>query len=362
MRTIVYYVSGHGFGHARRTAEILRSLSARATDVRVIVRTSAPAQIFRNIANVTVTVPPQPIDPGVVERDTLTIDPAASLERLQNTLSIAPELVETEAAFVRSQQPDFIAADIPFLAGEIAEAAVPCIGVGNFTWDWIYGPFVTTDAHRALIQQVRGSYAKFESILHLPLGHEVTCFSRVIEFPLVASRTRRSRSDVQRHLGLAANETRPRVLIAMRGGLDEQTLLHAARQSPDMLFIQPIPRTATTLPSNMKAVDANAGHLDFTDLLSICDAVVSKVGYGILADCIAADVALLYPRREGFREDDVSVRECTGILRMRELSRKDFFAGCWQSHLCALLAQPLACQTLATNGADAVAAALLRRL
>ena len=361
MRTIVYYVSGHGFGHARRTAEILRSLTARDPDVRVIVRTSASAQIFRNIPNVTVADPPHPIDPGVVERDTLTIDPTASLERLQSTLHNAPQFVESEAAFVRSQEPAFVAADIPFLAGDIAQAAaVPCIGVGNFTWDWIYEPFVTTDEHRALIQQVRASYAKFDSLLHLPLGHDVTCFRQVIELPLVASRPRRRHTEIHQRLGLAPNDTRPRILMAMRGGVDEQTLAHAARQSPDMLFLLPLP--ASRLPSNMIAIDANAGDLDFTDLLTISSAVVSKVGYGILADSIAANVALLYPRREGFREDEVSLRKCPRFLRMREISRQDFFAGHWRPHLCALLAQPSPNQTLATDGADAVAAALRDRL
>jgi len=152
------------------------------------------------------------------------------------------------------------------------------------------------------------------------------------------------------------------VLIAMRGGLDQQTILHAARHSRDMLFILPMPPTGAEAPENVIAVDANAGNLDFTDLLSVCTAVVSKVGYGILTDSIAAGAALLYPRREGFREDDVSLRECPRYLRMRELPREDFATGRWHTHLCALLAQAPPPETLPTNGDEVVAAALLNRL
>jgi hypothetical protein len=129
----------------------------------------------------------------------------------------------------------------------------------------------------------------------------------------------------------------------MRGGLP-QDLLHAAQKaSPHYVFLSP------TIPG-----------LDFTDLLSISDVVLSKLGYGILADSIAAGVALLYPPRQGFREDDVSREHCPSYLRMREFPRDDFIAGRWNHHLSSLLAQSKPPQSLPTNGDELVAAELLR--
>jgi hypothetical protein len=237
-----------------------------------------------------------------------------------------------------------------------------CVGVGSFTWDWIFEPLAASDADRAMIREVRQCYGKFDELLHLPLGHEVSSFERVTEVPLVASRSRTVGVEVLRRLGIAPHDTRPRVLIAMRGGLDEQTIFRAAQLSRDMIFILPMPATRADVPDNVKAVDANRGDLDFTDLLSVCQVVVSKVGYGILADSIAADCALLYPRREGFREDEVSLRECPRYLRMRELPREDFAAGRWHTHLCALLAQAPPHEALPTHGDEVVADALIRRL
>ena len=363
MQTIIYYVSGHGFGHARRTAEILRTLTARDAGLRVSVRTAAPSFIFRNIANVSVEPPTRGFDPGAVERDPLCIDPRRTLENLASTLRAREAIVEAEAEYVRSKAASLIVADLPFLAGDVAQAAgIPCVGVGNFTWDWIFEPFAATESDRAMIREVRESYRKFEELLHLPLGHEVSCFNRVTEVPLVASRSRREGTDILRRLRISPDDTRPRVLIAMRGGLEQQTIFHAARQSRDMLFILPMPVIGAEAPENVIAVDANAGDLDFTDLLSVSSAVVSKVGYGILADSIAAGAALLYPGRKGFREDEVSLRECPRYLRMRELPREDFAAGRWHTHLCALLAQAPPRQTLPINGDEAVATALLDRL
>ena len=46
MPTVVFYVSGHGFGHATRDAALIAALSAGRDDLRLIVRTSAPEWLF----------------------------------------------------------------------------------------------------------------------------------------------------------------------------------------------------------------------------------------------------------------------------------------------------------------------------
>src|SRR3712207_5405853 len=43
---IIYYVSGHGFGHGRRAAEVMAALFRRHPSVEIHVRTSAPAWLF----------------------------------------------------------------------------------------------------------------------------------------------------------------------------------------------------------------------------------------------------------------------------------------------------------------------------
>ncbi len=45
---VVFYISGHGLGHATRAIEVLRALATRdpAAPPRVVVRTSAPRWLF----------------------------------------------------------------------------------------------------------------------------------------------------------------------------------------------------------------------------------------------------------------------------------------------------------------------------
>ena len=356
MSVIVYYVSGHGFGHARRTAQVLRTLGAMRPDVRAAVRTAAPPALFDGLSNTTVSAPPGPIDAGVVERDTLAIDPVASIKRLAEILARREQIVAREAQFLRESRATLVVADIAFLAADAAElAGLDCVGVGNFTWDWIFQPFATAGT-QSLICEIQKSHRKMRCLLHLPLGHEVTGFREVIEVPLLAHRARQDRRATLASLGVDPNDARPRVLVAMRGGLLPETLFRAASESPDLLFL--VNQAIRGAPANLCAVNAA---VDFTELLAACDAVVSKLGYGILSDCIANGAALLFPLRAGFREDQISQELCPRYMRMRELPADDFKNGCWGAHLGALLAQPPPLDTMRTDG-DRIVAQFISRL
>ena len=130
MPSIVYYVSGHGYGHARRSAEIIRALREVAPDVNVYVRTSAPADMFAGLA--AGPVRPHEIDAPVVERDALSIDWPATLGGATDLLRRRRAAVAREADAVRDVGPSVIVADVPFLAGEVAAALdVPCVAASN---------------------------------------------------------------------------------------------------------------------------------------------------------------------------------------------------------------------------------------
>ena len=103
---------------------------------------------------------------------------------------------------------------------------------------------------------------------------------------------------------------------------------------------------------------AQAG-LTYTDLLAACDVVVTKLGYGIVSECIANGVALLYALRGRFIEQDVFMREMPGRLRCRQIAVDDLRAGRWDADVAALLAQGAPGRSSSVDGADVVARRLL---
>ncbi|HUY31236.1 MAG TPA: hypothetical protein VMV69_00540 [Pirellulales bacterium] len=356
-RTILYYVSGHGYGHATRASEIMRALARRSPETRIVVRTNAPAHLFAGIPNVTVQSTPHSLDPGAVEEtDALGVDVPATMRRIEQYYRDREALVVGEAALVRSEKASLVVADIPPLAGDVAEAAgVPGLAIGNFTWDWIYEPFFVDDSRRHLLSWIRDGYTKLGTYLRLPFspgeGHDM--FRRVVPVPLVARHASRGPGEVLARLRIDPADRRPRVLLAMRGRIPPQARASAAAANRDWLFLH-FEADADDEHENCRGVTLGA-ELTFGDVLSVCDIAVSKLGYGILSECVAAGKALLAPPRRHFREDEVFDREAARYVRWQPISADDFTAGDWSAHLRRLMAMPPAAQTMPADGADACA-------
>src|SRR5882672_1676860 len=159
MAAIAYYITGHGFGHARRSVEVVRELLRLRQDVTVYFRTTANPAIFEELSGSKIQLERVELDPGAIEKDLFTIDHEATIAAARAALARREQMNAREVSFLWGEKIELILSDIPFLAGNIAEAAgIPIIGITNFTWDWIYEPFF--GSHRDLLKEIQNSYKK----------------------------------------------------------------------------------------------------------------------------------------------------------------------------------------------------------
>ena len=135
---IVFYVSGHGFGHASRDVELINAIIARRPDIRIAVRTSAPPWLFA-MTEKPVEVQPLEADIGLVQIDSLRFDERGSILRAAEFYASFAERADAEAAVLREIGAELVVGDIPPLAFAAASRArVPSVALGNFGWDWVY--------------------------------------------------------------------------------------------------------------------------------------------------------------------------------------------------------------------------------
>jgi L-arabinokinase len=109
------------------------------------------------------------------------------------------------------------------------------------------------------------------------------------------------------------------------------------------------------MPGNIQRVDERALYssgLRYEDLVAAVDIVVTKPGYGIIAECVANDTAVLYTSRGQFVEYDVLVREMPRWLRTEFISNEDLLGGRWQDALDRLRKAPPPPERIATDGAE----------
>ncbi|MCC7367923.1 MAG: hypothetical protein IT306_05850 [Chloroflexi bacterium] len=317
---VVVYTSSHGFGHAVRCAGLCRALLALRPDVQVVVRTMAPAWIFPP----GVVVESCAIDVGVLQRDSLTIDAQATLERYADWVAHEPAAIEAEAAHLRRIGARAVVADVPSAAFAIAaRAGVPGIALANFSWDWIYEPFVEdAPGHAHLIEHIRAQEALATVLLRLPYHAGLDAFPTVEDVPLLARQAMAGRQETRRRHGLPLDA--PLVLFSFGGHASTDLDLDALAALHEYAFVA----TCATLSSDRLAERRGQNlfllpPLDdrYVDLLAACDVVVTKPGYGIVADLIANRVPALYASRSGFREEPVLVRALETEARAVPLER-----------------------------------------
>ena len=333
--TIALYTSSHGYGHAVRCAILCRALLAARPDLRIVARTAAPDWIFPP----GVEVEPCVIDAGVVQPNSLEIDAQATLERYAAQVADEDARLSEEAAHLRASGACAVVADVPSAAFEIAErAGIPGIALANFSWDWIYEPFVAgLPQYAPLLDHLRSQYGRAWRLLRLPFHDGLTAFPLVEDVPLIARRSGADRAETRRRLGLPLDA--PLVLFSFGGhagdGPDEARLAHLDGYAFVATATIPRPRTPSqTLPlaggglgggpairrgRNLFLLPQLAD--GYVDLLAACDVVVTKPGYGIVADLIANRVPALYVSRGGFREEPVLVRALETEARAVELER-----------------------------------------
>lgn len=355
--TVAVAVTGHGYGHAVRSALVAQALLRRGA--RVVVRTEAPRWLFPEPAE-WIANPGWPVDIGVVQHDGLDMDIEATRTEWRAFLGDFDDCADIEARLLRDAGVHVLVGDVPPLAFEAAaRAGVPSFGVTNFTWDWIYSGWPD---FKDIVSRIEASYAQATALLRLPLhsadAHAFAPWRAIEDVPLIARRAWRSRDEVRCHYALPADA---RVVLLSFGGFTARGLdLSRLARWKDYLFVAtpPLVTEGQQAPANVRIL--NPASAEYVSLLAACDAAVTKPGYGMVADCLANRVAVLFTDRGPFREYDVLAEALIRLGRAVYVPREDLLQGDLGAFLETLFALETPWAALPMNGADVVAERVLQ--
>ncbi len=358
MAHVAFYITGHGFGHSTRMTAVAAALAERIPGLRLSLITSAPEWLLRRNLPYPFSYRQQALDVGVIQRDSLHLDPAATLVAHLQLGRALPSVIEDEAARLRRDGVNLVVGDIPSAAFRIARrAGIPGVGIGNFTWDWIYADYgAALPGFAPVVQAIRDDYALADLFLRLPLHGPCDAFPVIRDIPMIARRAKLPRDVVRGALGL--NGARPAILLSFGGfeiqGIDWDRVETLSEYC--FLTTQPTPRPLR----NVRLVTLE--DFSYVDLIAQADAVITKPGYGIVSDSLANRTPVLYTSRGQFAEYGrlVAGLEEFGVSGFIENS--DLLAGNWRTDLEALLRRPKAWADLASNGAEIAADCIRARL
>ena len=357
-RHIAYYITAHGYGHGVRSSDILGALLAAHPGVRITVTTDLPESFLRSrlpAADGRITVRPGAFDVGMVQQDSIRVDVGATLTEAEELHAERETLIDYEAEMLRGESADLVVADIPSMPLEAAaEAGVPAVAVGNFSWDWIYAPFAVHEPRwRPVIRMFEDGYRQAKLLLKLPFSPAMTLFPKQVDIPLLARPGRPRRAEIAAQTG--ADPARRWVLLSFTTLAWDEAALQAVEEltAYEFFTVKPL---AWPGRRNIHAVDRQT--ICFSDVLASSDLVVTKPGYGILSDCVANAKPIVYAEREDFIEYPLLERELKRYLKNVHIPAADLYAGRLEGALAAVATAPAPAEILPGGGAEKAAAIL----
>lgn len=346
------YVTGHGYGHAIRTAQVLKALPA---DLPLTIKTTVPQQLFaEELGSRPFEYIRAEYDCGCVQPDSVTILKRESLDRYAAIAARNREQLDAEAQFLADRRFGAIACDAPsFPLAAAKQAGVPGVFTSNFTWCDIYRNYVETLEDCRLVDHMAREYAdaSLALISELETPTAAATFPNVERVPLTARIGKRRRDELA-----AAVKTDCNLGLLYLGtwGLDIDWKRIESIRSWHFVTFDPVPGELAnvTLLSRDNWI--------YADAAASVDAMICKVGYGAVTDCIGNSTPMVHLPRRDFAEYDALVAGMDRWGGRCEASEEDFIAGRWEKALEKALTARIRPDEFRTDGAAVIASRLMQ--
>ncbi|PRP81981.1 hypothetical protein PROFUN_10475 [Planoprotostelium fungivorum] len=324
-QVFVYYISGHGFGHATRSGQLAVSI------------------LEQNLTS------QADIDPVMVQPLAYTVDRESSVQTASKFLETREELIMHESQWLKSIGATCVLIDSPSAPCAAAHrAGVPSVIISNFTFDEIYyglknGDLLEPQLHR-IAETFESDYRKARLLVRTPGFIRIPSFEECAVYPLTEHPSEQERGRVILDAPMYFREHRrekfetlddlkiPRnvsenskILLFSFGG---QAL--SEHEWTDVLppgWICIVVNGPLILPPSFYAASRETY---VPDLVHASDVVLGKLGYGTISECIGHSKPMIYVPRIDFIEEEGLLTMMRDQGSCKELSIEKFEKGDWQ--------------------------------
>ncbi|TCM92801.1 glycosyl transferase family 28 [Paenibacillus sp. BK033] len=302
-KTIAYYVSDYGFGHATRSIAVIRALFQVADQpYRLVICSSDTVLAFikASLSNYREVIEYRQCisDVGyVLKPDSIEPDTVAFAAKYHKYMENLPHEAARESDFLRTAGVDLVISDISPIAFVAARhAEIPSVGISNFTWYTAYLEMIDHSALQPLFEVYAAMdyFVSLEGAVEPDWGRQGTLqadfFSREVD-----------QQEVSRILHtINPGRQKRAVYFGIGMSINVQDLAALKLWEDDAyLFI---------VSSNMKVEHKNiiaipASYTESQNYVAASDLVISKPGWSTVGEAVALRKPLLLLHRSKMKED-----------------------------------------------------------
>ncbi|MEH7373556.1 glycosyltransferase family protein [Neobacillus drentensis] len=300
MKTIAYYISDYGYGHASRSIAIIRKLLDEP-EVQIIVCHSFALSFIKASLNCDqVSYRNIQTDIGYfLEKDSIFPDKGVLHKEYKGFLADWAQYIHREREFLRQNNVDLVISDISPLPYEAAESlGIPSVGISNFTWYTAYQGLIDEGE----LTTFKDAYQKMTYFFSLAGSQEqwdlgasaYGFFSREVDL-----------QEVERIRRLVNPNCNKKIIFL---GLGMKIGVGPLEQLP----IWDSPNCVFLVSSNVQVNRPNvfqipSDYLESQNYIATSDLVISKAGWGMIGEAVCANVPLLILNRPSMKEDENTI-------------------------------------------------------
>ncbi len=286
------------------------------------------------------------------------MDLSETLKACQRLHGSIPQVLDREIDFIRNNEVEIIVGDIPPLCFEIARRAeIPSIAITNFTWNFIYRAYLRQyPGFLPLIVDMERFYSQATLALALPYSCQMEVFPRREAIPWITRVSPLAKDEARKKFALPRSAV---IVLLSFGGLGlNRFAWEKLEKLPEYYFIA-AGETTTRRGNGCIFSDPRTS---YADLVRASDVIVSKPGYGIVADAIVHQTRMLYTGRGEFAEDQMLVKALQECATAEFIPQADLLAAKLGPYLSLVLNRPPKAPSVVIKGAAVAAKKVLSLL
>ena len=337
MTRIAYFITPHGFGHAARASAIMDAVNDILPFVSFDIFSTVPEWFFKDSLASQFEYHEFLTDIGLVQKTPFLHNLKETIDALDRYIPFDSALISDTANFLNRRACRLAICDISPMGISVAsKAGIPCVLIENFTWDWIYEAFITSDARiRRHVDFFREIYQRVDYRIQT----SPVCNPMVVDMTAgPISREVRS-SSVQVRDKLDMSQEQKMVLLTTGGVREKYRFLKNLTAKQEICFVIPGAGESPEKYDNLILLPYRSGFIH-SDLVNAADAVVGKAGYSTIAEVYQAGVPFGYVPRSDFRETDKLVAFIEKEMKGLRIDDEEFKAGKWLPKVTRLLDIP----------------------
>lgn len=301
MNKVAFYISNHGFGHATRNIPIIESLLEQDKNLCIEIKTGSNLIKFmrQSLINYDSRIVYHSLNTDlglILKPGTMEVDKDVLLREIKRFINTWDVLIEQEKEWLIKNQIDVVVSDIvPWIFKSARLAVVKSVFISNFTWVEIYMELFVEEVYEDYLN----CYQEVDLALLYPLTGEIKESFKVTKDVGMSCRSFNDET-VKRIKG---KYNMPIVYMSVGRSVELLDIIDVEGLPYQFIYtegIKLIGRNADLLPVNTENTQ---------DYIKAADYIITKAGWGTVAEAICAQKPMLILRRDDVVEDRVTIRK-----------------------------------------------------